>query len=106
MKGGVCEGKMCGVNGCCFSHGCWMRVIRWILGIAIILIVFGFGVMIGQLRGELGRSSGYRMMHSSYYGGGYGGGYPMMQGGYGGAATNGTQSQGGPLRPVTPSTNQ
>ena len=71
------------------------RVIRWILGIAIIVIVFCFGVMIGQFKGaleELRLSDDahvilWRRLRRAY---------PMMQGGYGGAATNGTQSQGGP----------
>ena len=69
---------MCGMGGGCFGHSCWHHVIRWILGIAIIIIVFCFGVMIGQLKGAF-ESSGYRMMRRSYYGGGYGMSYPMMQ---------------------------
>jgi len=79
---------MCGMGGGCFGHSCWHHVIRWILGIAIIIIVFCFGVMIGQLKGAF-ESSGYRMMRTSYYGGGYGNAYPMMQGqnGYAAPAT-------------------
>ncbi len=89
MKGQVCEGKTCstcGMGCCCFGHGGWYRVIRWILGIAVIIIVFCFGMMIGELKGALvGRGSGdYRMMHTSYYGGGYGRAIPMMQNGSGG----------------------
>jgi hypothetical protein len=90
MKGQVCEGKTCGAGGCCFGHGGWYRVVRWILGIAIILIVFGFGVMIGELKGELGRSYGHRMMGN--YGGNYGRMYPMMQNGSGYGGMTGTPS--------------
>lgn len=81
-KCGICQGKMCGMGVCCSGkYGCWYHVIRWILGIVIILMVFAFGVMIGQLREEL-QSSGYRMMRTSYYGGGYA--YPTTQNGYNG----------------------
>ena len=94
MKGQVCEGKTCGMGGCCCGHGGWYRVIRWVLGIAIIMIVFCFGMMIGQLKGELG--SGRRMMRMPSYGG-YGRAYPMMQ--------NGSASMmGGTPTKVTPPT--
>jgi hypothetical protein len=84
MKGQVCEGKTCEMGGCCSGRGCWHRAIRLILGIAIIVIVFCFGVMVGELKGALIReTSGYRMMGN--YGGGYGRAYPMTQNGYGGA---------------------
>ena len=99
MKGQMCEGKACGMNGgcCCFGHGGWHRIIRLILGLAIIAIVFCFGVMIGELKGALVReASGYRMTRGSYYGGGYGGAYPMMQNGYGGAPV--TQPQTAPAK--------
>ena len=80
MKGQMCEGKACGMGGgcCCFGHGGWYRVIRVILGIAIIVIAFCFGVMIGELKGALIReTSGHRMMRPSYYGNAY----PMMRNG-------------------------
>jgi len=90
----MCQGKMCGMGGCgCFHHGGWHRIIRAILSLAIIIIVFCFGVMIGELKGALMReSSGYRMMRTSYYGGGYA--YPMMGG-------TGGRSQTAPLAPTT-----
>ena len=95
-KCGMCQGKTCGMGGGCWlGHSCWYRVIRCVLGIAIILIVFGFGVMIGQLRGELA-GSGRRMMNS--YGGGYGRAYPMMQSGQGG--TTAIPSQAAPATPA------
>jgi hypothetical protein len=76
----MCQGKMCGAGGCGYGkHNCWYHVVRWILGIAIIVIVFCFGMMIGELKGALTRDSGYRMMHVSSYGGGYGRAYPMTQ---------------------------
>ena len=97
MKGQVCEGKtcgmggMCGMGGCCFGRGGWFRVIRVILGIAIIAIVFCFGVMIGELKGALLREgSHYRMMGN--YGGNYGRMYPMMQNGSGYGGTMGAPS--------------
>ena len=62
----MCQGGgMCGMNGCHFNHGCWIHAVRWILGIVIIAIVFAMGLMIGELEGELGRSSGYRMMRDA-----------------------------------------
>jgi hypothetical protein len=97
----MCQGKMCGVGGGCSGHGCWHRAIRLILGIAIILIVFCLGMMIGQLKGELNRGSGYRMMHTqSYYGGGYGYAVPMMQGGAP------VRSQTAPATQAAPAANQ
>lgn len=89
---------MCGMNGCHFNHGCWIHAVRWILGIVIIAIVFAMGLMIGELKGELGRSSGYRMMRTqSYYGGGYA--VPMMQNGMG-------RTQVAPATQAAPAVNQ
>lgn len=97
MKGQVCEGKTCGMGGCCSGHGCWHRVIRLILGIAIIVIVFCFGVMVGELKGAfLREGSRYRMMGN--YGGGYGRMYPMMQNGQGG--TTAIPPQAAPATPA------
>lgn len=83
---GMCQGRMCGMGG-----GCGYHIIRWILGIAIIVIVFTLGVKLGEFKGTL-ESNGYRMMRASSYGD-YGRAYPMM-GGYYGVSVNGTQSQG------------
>jgi len=97
----MCQGGMCGIGGCHFNHGCWFRAVRVILGLVILLVVFCLGVMIGELKGELGRSSGYRMMHTqSYYGGGYGYAVPMMQGGAP------VRSQTAPATQAAPVTNQ
>jgi hypothetical protein len=91
-------------GGCWSGHSCWYHVVRWVLGIAIILIVFGFGVMIGELKGELA-GSGSRMMRN--YGGEYGRTYPMMQG-----VQNVQNGQGGSTGvrtetvPVAPAANQ
>ena len=103
-KGGMCQGKMCGMGGgCCFGHGGWYRVIRAILGIAIIVIVFCFGVMIGELKGALIReTSGYRMM-GNY--GSYGRMYPMMQNGQQGGVMRG-DTQTVPATGAAPSANQ
>lgn len=90
------EGK-CGGCGCwgMQNHVCWRHVVRLILGIVILLIVFSFGVMIGELRGSLESNFGYRMM-GYQYGGGYGRMYPMMQNW--GAA----QPTGAPVATTTP----
>ncbi len=80
----MCQGKMCGMCGGCYGHSCWHHVIRWILGIAIIVIVFSFGIMIGELKASFTEGFGYPMMRVSSYGGGYGAAYPMMQNGYNG----------------------
>jgi len=109
-KCGMCQGKTCGTGGGCWGkYSCWYHIIRWILGIVIIVIVFCFGMMIGQLKGELGRSSGYRMMRTSSYGN-YGRAYPMMQNGQGGMMGGATgRSQTAPSAqsaPAAPSANQ
>ncbi|MBI4993583.1 hypothetical protein HZC33_01305 [Candidatus Wolfebacteria bacterium] len=48
-------------------------VIRWVLGILILITIFYFGVKIGQISYYVRSGFGYPMM----------GGYPMMWGGYG-----------------------
>ena len=82
-KGKVCEGGSCGMGGCCsaMKGSCWYHVVRWVLGIAIIVIVFSLGVKVGEFKATFGSGYGRHMMHASY-GGGYA--YPMMQNGYGG----------------------
>jgi hypothetical protein len=71
-------------------------VIRGILLVALLVIVFCFGMMIGELKGALLREgSHYRMMGN--YGGGYGRMYPMMQNGQGGTMAIPSQST-----PATP----
>lgn len=84
--------------GCACGCGvhCAHRVIWWVLGIVILLIVFCIGVKAGEFREEL------RGMFGNYYRG-----YPMTQyhGGYGGGVaepmTGGvTSTPGGPLIPV------
>jgi len=107
----MCQGKTCGMcsmgGGCMGKHNCWYHVIRWILGVAILLIVFSFGIMIGELKGELS-NSGYRMMRS--YDGGYDQAYPMMRAGQnvqnGQSGTAGNQVQTAPSTQSVPSTNK
>jgi hypothetical protein len=60
---GMC-GNVCGVGG----YG----LVRWVLGILIIVWIFSIGMKIGELKGEL-RSSGYGYGHKQYMRG-------MMQG--------------------------
>jgi len=99
-KCGMCQGNTCGMGGgCCgCKHGCWHRVIRCVLGMVIILIVFAFGIMIGELKGELNAS--YRTTRMSSFGD-YGRAYPTMQDGYG-AATNSAQPQDSGSATLTP----
>lgn len=92
----MCHGKMCGGWGM-HGHSCWYHVVRWILGIAIIMIVFSCGVMIGELKGAFESRFGYQMMGAGYqYGGGYGRAYPMMQN----WTNTGGQSGAAPTTPV------
>ncbi len=93
----ACQGK---AGGGWYSqrHSGWYHLVRWILGIAVIVIVFMFGMMIGQLKGELA-GSGRRMMRAPYSGG-YGRAYPMVQGGQGAA---GVRPQAAPSAPSTQS---
>ena len=75
---GMCKGhNMSGT--CCGGHHMGIYVLRWILGIIIILMIFSLGVSIGEFKGEvMGGGSIYRgsMMYD-----GYNGGYalPMMR---------------------------
>ena len=81
-KCGACQGKTCGMGGfsSCGAGKCHPMccILRWVLGIIILLAVFGMGVMIGELKGSLEAMHGYGMMRSSY-GGGYGRMYPVAQ---------------------------
>lgn len=77
---GMCQGKMCGMGGCgmCSGGKChpMFHVLRWVLGIIILIFVFSAGIMIGELKGALEATYGRNMMRTPYYGG-YA--YPMMQ---------------------------
>src|ERR1035437_2223279 len=56
--GNKCHGGMCGgINGCGGYH-MGFHILRWILGIIIILMVFGFGVQIGEFKSAF-ESGGY-----------------------------------------------
>lgn len=68
------------MGGCCSRHDYWYHALRLILGIVVIVIVFWLGMMLGQIKGELGVGSGRRMMRVSYNGSAY----PMMRSGQGG----------------------
>lgn len=92
----ICHGKMCGW-GMMHHHGCGYHVIRWALGITILVIVFAFGIMIGELKATFDSSFGYRMMD----GYGYGRAYPMMQ--YWSNAPT-SQSAAAPSTQATPTT--
>ncbi|MGC9610925.1 MAG: hypothetical protein ABSE68_01775 [Minisyncoccia bacterium] len=83
-ENGSCKGMMCkGMwhRGCC---GGKHHILRWILGLAILAVVFcgGFklGVIVGSINGGFGYSNhgGYRMM---LRGGDYNAYGPWMMGG-------------------------
>jgi hypothetical protein len=86
---------------CGCGHHCMHRVLWWIVGIVVLIIVFCIGVKAGEFGDAL---------HSMY--GGYYRGYPVMQynEGYGGggvavpvtggAAGSVTSTPGGPLIPA------
>jgi hypothetical protein len=88
------NGKYAGY-GCWDSRGysCWYHIVRWLIGIAIIIVVFSFGVMIGELKGMFESNLMYRM--SGYSSVGYGRVYPMMQ-------SWGSAPQAGTSAPVNP----
>lgn len=75
---GQCEGGMaavCGMNRCGGHHG--MTLLRWFLGLMIIVMVFCLGVKIGEYKQAFeGGDSGYG--YSSRMMGGYGYDRPMM----------------------------
>jgi hypothetical protein len=95
-EGGMCEGgscERCSDEECCGGHGmgygghgmgcqqmygmhCGGRyhILRWVLGIAILAIVFGAGIKLGEFK---------ERMPGIYGNGGYNTGYNMMQRGYG-----------------------
>lgn len=77
------------------------RILWWVLGIIVLIVVFCIGMKAGEFREEL------RSMFGSYYRG-----YPMMQyhGGYGGggvvpvtgsATSSPTSTPGGPMIPAS-----
>ncbi len=58
----------------CAEKGKHIVLIRWVLGIIILVIVFSFGIKLGKFAS---------FVNQGYYGSGYGYGSPMMQGYYG-----------------------
>lgn len=78
----------CITGTCCHRHYLAHYLLRWVLGIIVILFVFCLGVNVGELTADYrGWDSGYgfgpRMMIRGYYDGGYGA--PMMYWGTGSA---------------------
>jgi hypothetical protein len=94
----ACKGqKMCGMYGhCCGGHR--HVLLRWLLGLLILVIVFWLGVKIGEFKGAFGgygsyyygmprhmRSFNRPMMKNGYWG------YPRMMGN----TSSSTQPQSG-----------
>jgi hypothetical protein len=67
--GHKCHGGMCcgGMNGC-GGHHMGFHILRWVLGIIIILMVFSFGVQIGEFKSafESGQYGSRGMMRYNY----------------------------------------
>ncbi len=53
--GHKCHNGMCG----CTGHHMGFHVLRWVLGIVVILMVFGFGVQIGEFKAAFEGGYGY-----------------------------------------------
>jgi len=84
---GVCEmgGDACG-NGCGCKHH-HMHILKWLIKIVIVVIIFSFGVKLGEMKGEIEAYSGHHayrggmmLQNSGYYGAGQG---MMMEDGTG-----------------------
>jgi hypothetical protein len=71
----------CGTGACGCGMSCsraWLRIVRGIFAVVIMVIIFMLGVKIGELRGMLEGRHGFRMTGAQSFGG-YGQ-YPMMRG--------------------------
>ena len=80
---------------CGCGHHCIHRVLWWVVGIVVLIVVFCIGVKFGEFRDELRSAFGgyyraYPMMQRVYNGGGV----PVpVQGGAAGSATGTTSGQ-------------
>ncbi len=70
--GHKCHNGMCG----CMGHHMGFHILRWVLGIIVILMSFGFGVQIGEFKAAFESGYGYRHHNMMYYS------QPSMMGGY------------------------
>ena len=77
--GHKCHGGMCGGMNGCGGHHMGFHILRWVLGIIIILMVFSFGVQIGEFKSafESGQYGSRGMMRYNY---GYQQPAPVMYG--------------------------
>ena len=66
--GHKCHGGMCGGMNGCGGHHMGFHILRWVLGIIVILMVFGFGVQIGEFKSafENGGYGYHGMMRYNY----------------------------------------
>ena len=62
--GHKCQNGMCG----CAGHHMGFHVLRWVLGIIVIFMVFGFGVQIGEFKSALENGGAYGYHHGMMYG--------------------------------------
>lgn len=90
--GHKCHGGMCGGMNGCGGHHMGFHILRWVLGIIIILMVFSFGVQIGEFKSafEGGQYGSRGMMRYNY---GYQQPVNMMYG-YGGVVPASATVQG------------
>lgn len=63
-KCGMCMGSKMGLCGSCGGHHMGFHILRWILGILVLVMVFSFGVKIGEFKEAFEAGSGYH--HSRF----------------------------------------
>ena len=74
-EGGKCNGGECGScnHGCMMGHGCcgWNKrhMIKKIIMIVLLIVVFCFGIQVGELKSAMRYDRGVRMMGWGYDGG-------------------------------------
>lgn len=69
MNENKCAGGMCGGKGSCGCGHHHMHIMKWLLKIALLIVVFCFAFQMGELKGML-RSQGYghRIYSNMMYG--------------------------------------
>ncbi len=75
----MCQGHHMFGSMCPGCYGRKHYILRWFLGIVILLIAFSFGVKVGEVKSLLGNNSYIPAMMKGYWNNGYQGQYYMMQ---------------------------